>query len=62
MTTAEERYRAMRRIPGALVELANTPGPIRKTAMRRLVSMLLRHYPTEYDFERMRRMCKEMLR
>lgn len=61
MTLPDERYRALRTMRSALLGLFDTPGPIRKRELWAFVSRLLRHYPTDYDIERMRAKCKGIL-
>jgi hypothetical protein len=62
MTTADERYRALARLPHALTEFAARPGPIKKKELRRLVSRLLRHYPFTLHIDRMAECCPDILK
>lgn len=61
MTLPDERYRALAQIPGVLHELATTPGPVSKRDLRRLVSRLLRHYPTQHELRHLAKKCPAIL-
>lgn len=52
MTLPDERYRALAQVPAVLTELARRPGPVSKSELKRVVSSLLRHYPTEGELKR----------
>jgi hypothetical protein len=62
MTTADERFRALKQSKKLLEELCDpgktprVPGIIRERARG-----MLRHYPTDYDLERMANSCPELL-
>lgn len=62
MTTTDERFRALKQSKKLLEELCDpgktprVPGIIRERARG-----ILRHYPTDYDLERMANSCPELL-
>lgn len=53
MSTAEERYRALVRLPDSLVEFANRAGRVKKKELRRLVRQVLRHYPMTLELDQL---------
>ena len=61
MTLPDERYRALRQVPDTLIELAFKPGPVKKRDLRRLVSILLKHYPSESEIDELARRCPRLL-
>lgn len=62
MTLPTERYYALRQVPIALVKLCEPGERVSKATLRHTVRWLLKHYPGEYDLERMRDKCKGILR
>lgn len=62
MTLPDERYRAMRDLPKVLLELAKPGCKLRKREVRMLIRIMLRHYPTVYELERIAKRCPELLR
>lgn len=62
MTTTDERFRALKQSKKLLEELCDpgktprVPGIIRERARG-----ILKHYPTDYDLERMANSCPELL-
>lgn len=61
MTMPNERYRAILQMRELLLQYALKPGPIRKREFRAGVRWALRHYPTEYELERIAKACPELL-
>ena len=62
MTLPEERLRALREVREVLLNYAMLPGPIRKGEFRRSVRAALKHYPGDFDLQRMAAKCKGLLR
>jgi hypothetical protein len=62
MTTSEERYRALKQGKKLLEELCD-PGktPRVPSIIRDKARAALRHYPNEYDLERIADKCPDML-
>lgn len=62
MTTTEERYRALKQGKKLLEELTD-PGktPRVPSIVRDRARGVLRHYPNEWEFERMAERCPDML-
>ena len=62
MTTSEERYRALKQGKKLLEELCD-PGktPRVPSIIRDKARTALRHYPNEYDLERIADKCPDML-
>lgn len=62
MTTPEERYRAIKQSKKLLEDLCD-PGktPRIPSIVRERARGVLRHYPSEYEFEQMARHCPELL-
>lgn len=62
MTTTDERFRALKQSKKLLEELCDpgktprVPGIVRERARG-----ILKHYPTDYDLERMANSCPELL-
>lgn len=62
MTLPDERYRALEQLPGVLLRRLDRPGAVSKSELRRLVSMLLRHYPTSYELQELARRAPKLLK
>ena len=62
MTQPDERFRSLKQAKKLLEELCD-PGktPRVPSAVRERALNALRHFPSEYDLERMARDCPEML-
>lgn len=62
MTLPDERLRALIQVRGRLLEMCWTKGPVSKRELRRLVSALLRHYPSEHELKCIAEKVPELLR
>ncbi len=62
MTLPDERYRALKQGKKLLEELCD-PGktPRVPSIVRERARGVLRHYPNDYEFEEMARLCPELL-
>lgn len=61
MTLPAERYRSLERVPDDLMRLL-CERRLTKARLREVVRGILHHYPSPLDLERMRSMCKGILR
>ena len=62
MTLPDERLRALKRVRPYLIALATTPmRELRKETLRAQIRGLLKHYPSDYELDRIAEAVPELL-